>query len=115
MLIIMLSIFCTKLSTDSLYNIFEIGLFVNIKKYISNIYIIIFVIEILMIINYVTKNKCNLNRVIMLIVKAIIFLPISILLIYNFLLLESLMSSFYLLVVFVVVLYITKFLFLKIV
>ena len=45
-------------------------------------------------------NRYSLNKIFCILVSGLLFLPVSALLIYNFVELKSLMSSFYLLVVF---------------
>ena len=68
-----------------------------------DVYIATFIITSFVVLYFSRKQKYSFNKFIYIIVNSLLFLPVSALLIYNFVALGSLMSSFYLLVVFSVV------------
>lgn len=80
----------------------------NFKTMVFNTYKITFIITVLLVIYYSRKNKYTVKKVISSIFNGLLFLPISVLLIYNCMMLGSLMRSFYLLVVFVVITFVTN-------
>jgi hypothetical protein len=74
--------------------------YVDFKKFILDIYIVTFIITLFVVLYLSRKQRYSLNKIFCILVSALLFLPVSALLIYNFVALKSLMSSFYLLVVF---------------
>lgn len=80
----------------------------NFKTMVFNTYKITFIITVLLVIYYSRKNKYTIKKVVSSLFNGLLFLPISVLLIYNFMMLGSLMISFYLLVVFVVITFVTN-------
>lgn len=106
-------IYVLVLCTNSLFCMFdklsccsdniEVLLTLNFKSMVLNSYKITFVVTMLMVMYYSYKRKYTIKKIISSLLIALMLLPISALLIYNFIMLGSLMSSFYLLVVFVVI------------
>lgn len=76
---------------------------IDFKVLVFNTYKITFIVFLLLVLYYSRKNKYTIKKVISILFNGLLFLPISVLLIYNFMMLGSLMSSFYLLVLYVVV------------
>ena len=72
----------------------------DFKKFILDIYIVTFIITLFVVLYLSRKQRYSLNKIFCILVSGLLFLPVSALLIYNFVALKSLMSSFYLLVVF---------------
>lgn len=112
-LILGLLIYCLYLSTNTIFCLFDrfncchnnqllINL-VDIKKFVFNTYIITFIILLFVVFYLSRKNKYNAEKMSSVIIEILLFLPTSSLLTYNFMLLESLMRSFYLFIVFVVI------------
>lgn len=107
---IVLAIYVLILCTNSLLCLFniisdnELNFLrsINFRNLIYNTYKITFIIILLVTLYYGYKRNCSIGKLISNLIKSIIFLPISVLLIYNFLMLGNLMNSFYLLVIFVV-------------
>lgn len=111
--------YCLYLSTDTIFCLFdrlnccknEIAILnlLNFKKMIINNYIITFVMMLFVVFYYGRKNKLSIKRLFSIINLSLLFLPISSLLNYNFMILGSLMCSFYLFVVILVVVLIIDF------
>ena len=112
-LIVGLAFYFVVLATNSIYCLFdryvccnnEISLlsFIDFKGFVLDVYIATFIITSFVVLYFSRKQKYSFNKFIYIIVNSLLFLPVSALLIYNFVALGSLMSSFYLLVVFSVV------------
>ena len=115
-LIFALALYCIMLSSDSIFCLYDkliccdtnINLlnFIDFKKFVIDIYIVTFIISLFVVLYYGRKQKYSLKKIIFIILNSLTFLPIAVLLVYNFVVLGSLMSSFYLLVVFSVVIFI---------
>lgn len=113
LLIVGLAFYCVVLATNSIFCLFdryiccenELTLlnFIDFKGFVLDIYIATFIITSFVVLYFSRKQKYSLKKFISIIVDSLLFLPVSALLIYNFVVLGSLMSSFYLLVVFSVV------------
>ena len=80
--------------------------FVNFRGFILDVYIATFIITSFVVLYFSRKKNYSFMKVIYIIVNSLLFLPVSALLVYNFVILGSLMSSFYLLVVFSVVIFV---------
>ncbi len=112
-LVLLLLVYCLYLSTNTMFCLFDrllcsnndvsLANLINLKKFVFDTYIITFVMMLFVVIYFGRKNKLNCNSIIKAFIKMIIFLPISALLNYNFLILGSLMSSFYLVMAVVVI------------
>lgn len=110
LLILGLILYCIILTTNSIFCLFdkyiccekELTLlsYVDFKKFILDIYIVTFIITLFVVLYLSRKQRYSLNKISCILVSGLLFLPVSALLIYNFVALKSLMSSFYLLVVF---------------
>lgn len=110
LLILGLILYFIILSTNSIFCLFdkyiccekELTLlsYVDFKKFILDIYIVTFIITLFVVLYLSRKQRYSLNKIFCILVSGLLFLPVSALLIYNFVTLKSLMSSFYLLVVF---------------
>lgn len=110
LLILGLILYCIILTTNSIFCLFdkyiccekELTLlsYVDFKKFILDIYIVTFIITLFVVLYLSRKQRYSLNKIFCILVSSLLFLPVSALLIYNFVALKSLMSSFYLLVVF---------------
>ena len=110
LLILGLILYFIILATDSIFCLFdkyiccekELTLlsYVDFKKFILDIYIVTFIITLFVVLYLSRKQRYSLNKIFCILVSGLLFLPVSALLIYNFVALKSLMSSFYLLVVF---------------
>lgn len=115
-LIVVLALYCVLLATNSIFCLFdryvccenELTLlnFVNFRGFILDIYIATFIITSFVVLYFSRKKNYSFMKVIYIIVNSLLFLPVSALLVYNFVILGSLMSSFYLLVVFSVVIFV---------
>ena len=97
------SIFCLFDKIICCSNNLELLNVINFKALVFNTYKITFIILLLLVLYYSRKRNYTIKKIISIIFNGLLFLPISVLLIYNFMVLGSLMSSFYLLVLFVVV------------
>lgn len=110
LLILGLILYFIILATNSIFCLFdkyiccekELTLlsYVDFKKFILDIYIVTFIITLFVVLYLSRKQRYSLNKIFCILVSGLLFLPVSALLIYNFVELKSLMSSFYLLVVF---------------
>lgn len=115
-LIVVLTLYCVLLATNSIFCLFdryvccenELMLlnFVNFRGFILDVYIATFIITSFVVLYFSRKKNYSFMKVIYIIVNSLLFLPVSALLVYNFVILGSLMSSFYLLVVFSVVIFV---------
>lgn len=104
------------LSTNSIFCLYdrliccnnEVNLlsFVDFRKFLLDTYIATFIIFVFVVLYISRKKKDSLNNIINIFMISLLFLPVSILVVYNFVVLGSLMRSFYLLVVFSVVIFI---------
>ena len=112
-LIFLISIYFLYLSTNTIFSIFDnlnylndnvnLENLIDLKEFVLNTYIITFVIMMFLVVYYGKKNNLNCKNIINTLIKSILFLPCSALLSYNFLILGSLMRSFYLVVVVAVI------------
>ena len=101
-------IYVLYLSTNSIYCLYEelhccsdninIIKSIDFKQFIYNTYVITFVMMMFVVFYYSRKSKIALKSSFKIIAICLLFLPISALLNYNFVILGSLMSSFYLVV-----------------
>lgn len=121
-LILLIIVYCLYLSTNTIFCLFDrlsccnndvsLENLIDLRKFVFNTYIITFVMMLFIVTYFGRKNRLKCNNIIKSFIKTILFLPISALLNYNFMILGSLMSSFYLVVVVAVVIisidYITK-------
>ncbi len=112
-LIVLLAIYIVVLSTESIVCLFDKMEFnllssIDLKKFILDVYITTFISTSFIIFYSNRKQKYLLKKIIYLVVDSLLFLPVSILLIYNFLAVGSFMRCFYLLVVFSVVMIIIE-------
>lgn len=115
-LMIAITFYCVVICTNSLFCLYDKMLccdlmmdlltFVNFKDFVLDIYIATFIIISFVVLYYGRKEKCSIKRFIIILMNSLLFLPVSALLIYNFVVLGSLMLNFYLLVVFVVIIFI---------
>lgn len=106
------------LCTNSLFHLFdnmincvdqmELSHLYNFKSIVYNTYEITFITILIFVVYNLIKKKYEIKKVKSTLLVGMLFLPVSALLIYNFIMLGSLMSSFYLLVVFVVISWIIK-------
>lgn len=113
LLIAGLFIYCLFLSTNTIFCLFDrlnccqnaqsLTNSVDLKKFVFDTYIITFIMMLFVVFYFSRKNKYSVKKIGSAIIGNLLFLPISALLTYNFMLLGSLMRSFYLLVVFVVI------------
>jgi len=88
-------------------NCFGISTFIfDFKEFIADVYKIALIIILLLILYRMNNNKITFKKLYYLIVGSVLLLPIFALLMFNFVVLDSLMSSFYLLVVFLIISYI---------
>ncbi len=112
-LIFLISIYFLYLSTNTIFSIFDnlnylndnvnLENLIDLKEFVLNTYIITFVIIMFLNGYYGKKNNLNCKNITIILIKSILFLPCSALLSYNFLILGSLMRSFYLVVVVAVI------------
>lgn len=112
-LLLIIVIYCLYLSTNTIFCLFdklsccgdEISLtsLIDLRKFVFNTYIITFVMMLFVVLYLGKKNKLNLKNIIINVFRLLLFLPISALLNYNFVILGSLMSSFYIVVVVAVI------------
>lgn len=112
-LIFLIIIYCLYLSTNTIFSIFDnfnclnnntnLIKLIDLRKFVLNTYIITFVIMMFLVVYYGKKNNLNCKNIINTLIKSILFLPCSALLNYNFMILGSLMRSFYLVVVVAVI------------
>lgn len=113
LLIFLIIIYCLYLSTNTIFSIFDnfnclnnntnLIKLIDLRKFVLNTYIITFVIMMFLVVYYGKKNNLNCKNIINTLIKSILFLPCSALLNYNFMILGSLMRSFYLVVVVAVI------------
>lgn len=109
LLILVLIIYFINLSTESLIHLWNnsnyefLQKIEDFKSYVFNTYIITFVFSLFIIGFASYKYKYRIDTIYKLIVLSLLLLPIAVLINYNFNLLNSLMSSFYLIVVLVVI------------
>lgn len=113
LMITMLAIYCVVLATNSIFCLFDnlicckneilILNLINFKRFVINNYIITFIIILFVGIYFGIKQKQTVKEYVLNFVRGFLFLPVSFLLVYNFVVLGSLMRSFYLVVVFVVI------------
>lgn len=112
-LILLIIVYCLYLSTNTIFCLFDrlawcnndvsLANLIDLRKFVFNTYIITFVMMLFIVTYFGRKNRLNCNNIIKSFIKTILFLPISALLNYNFMILGSLMSSFYLVVVVAVI------------
>lgn len=112
-LLFLIIIYCLYLSTNTIFSIFDnfnclnnnanLIKLIDLRKFVLNTYIITFVIMMFLVVYYGKKNNLNCKNIINILIKSILFLPCSALLNYNFMILGSLMRSFYLVVVVAVI------------
>ena len=112
-LIFLIIIYCLYSSTNTIFSIFDnfnclnnntnLIKLIDLRKFVLNTYIITFVIMMFLVVYYGKKNNLNCKNIINTLIKSILFLPCSALLNYNFMILGSLMRSFYLVVVVAVI------------
>ncbi|MBE5820839.1 MAG: hypothetical protein E7310_08610 [Clostridiales bacterium] len=115
-LMIALTFYCVVICTNSLFclydkficcdEVIDLLTFINFKDFVLDIYIATFIITSFVVLYFGRKNKYSRKKFISILMNNLLFLPISALLIYNFVVLGSLMTNFYLLVVFVVIMFI---------
>lgn len=113
LLVLMVIVYCLYLSTDTIFCLFDrlsccsneqtIINMIDIKKFVFDTYIITFIMMLFVVLYYGKKDKLSLKRIFQICSLSLFFLPISALLNYNFMILGSLMCSFYLLVITVVI------------
>lgn len=113
LLILGLIIYGVYLSTNTIFCLFDKMIccdndmillsLINIKKFVFNTYIMTFVIFLFLVVYFGIRRKLNLKQILKLILVSLTFLPMSALLNYNFMILGSLMRSFYLVVVVAVI------------
>lgn len=106
-------IYCLYLSTNTIFCLFdklgccndELTLLsmIDLRKFVFNTYTITFIMMLFVVLYYGKRNKLSMKKIIAIIGMSLLFLPISALLNYNFMILGSLMCSFYLFVVTVVI------------
>ena len=89
--------FIDKYNDISLYNMFDL------KKFIMNTYVITFVTMLFVVFYFSRKSKEKAKDIFKNILSCLLFLPISALLNYNFMILGSLMNSFYLFVAVIII------------
>lgn len=112
-LLFLIIMYCLYLSTNTIFSIFDnfnclnnnanLIKLIDLRKFVLNTYIITFVIMMFLVVYYGKKNNLNCKNIINILIKSILFLPCSALLNYNFMILGSLMRSFYLVVVVAVI------------
>lgn len=109
LLILVLTLYCINLSTESLIHLWNNSNYDFLQKiedfrsYLFNTYIITFVVS-LFVLGFIShKYKYSIGKIYKFIIICLLLLPIAVLINYNFNLLNSLMSSFYLIVVLVVI------------
>ncbi len=112
-LIVVLAIYCVHLATNSIfcmnnnlvldYTKQNLLYFSNFKSFVFDIYIVTFIMCLFLIFYLSKKQKYTKKQILSSVVNSLFVLPISSLLVYNFLVLGSFMRNFYMLVVFVVV------------
>lgn len=115
-LMIAITFYCVVICTNSLFCLYDkmiccnlaidLLTFINFKDFILDIYISTFIIISFVVLYYGRKEKYSIKRFIPILMNSLLFLPVSALLTYNFVVLGSLMLNFYLLVVFVVIIFI---------
>lgn len=110
-----LIIYCLYLSTNTIFCLFDRmnccndaqiqTSLVDLKKIVFDTYAITFIMMLFVVFYFSRKNKYSIKKISSTITEGLLFLPISALLTYNFMLLGSLMRSFYLVVVVAVVIF----------
>lgn len=118
-LIAFIVIYIVYLSTNSLKylwnnNLINYQITENLDDFIFNTYIITLIVELFVIGYFTYKNKYSISKIFKLIILCILLLPVAVLINYNFNLLNSFMSSFYLIVVLVLIMLSIKFFTMKI-
>lgn len=107
LLVLYLLVLCTNslfyLFRFSYYDSIDIVKLLDYKSFVFNIYIITFISLLLLMGYYNHKKSYPIKKIISTIFNGMLFLPISVLMIYNFMFLGNLMISFYLIVIFIVV------------
>lgn len=113
LLMLMVILYCLYLSTNTIFCLFDrlscctdeqtILNVIDLKKFVFDTYIITFIMMLFVVLYYGKRNKLSLKKLFVICSLSLFFLPISALLNYNFMILGSLMCSFYLLVVTVVI------------
>ncbi len=109
LLIFALVVYCISLSTNSLIHLWNNSNYAFLQKiedfktFLINTYIITFVVSLFIIGFASYKYKYSIEMIYKLIILSLLLLPIAVLINYNFNLLNSFMSSFYLIVVLAVV------------
>lgn len=109
LLIFALVVYCISLSTNSLIHLWNNSNYAFLQKIedfktlLINTYIITFVVSLFIIGFASYKYKYSIEMIYKLIILSLLLLPIAVLINYNFNLLNSFMSSFYLIVVLAVV------------
>ena len=108
-LIVGLILYCLCLSTNTIFCLFnrlgccndEIAVMnlVDLKKFVFDTYVITFIMMLFVVLYFSRKNKYPIKKIVTIIIEGLLFLPISALLTYNFMMLGSLMRSFYLAVI----------------
>ena len=102
------------LCTNSLFSLFHNSIInesiaqLDFNTVVLNTYKITFISILLLISYYGRKNNYTIKKTITSFLNSLLLLPICVLLIYNFMILGSLMSSFYLLVTFIMITFVTK-------
>lgn len=110
-----LIIYCLYLSTNTIFCLFDRmnccnaaqiqTSLVDLKKIVFDTYAITFIMMLFVVFYFSRKNKYSIKKISSMIAEGLLFLPISALLTYNFMLLGSLMRSFYLVVAVAVVIF----------
>lgn len=114
--LICLIIYILFLSTNTIFYLAnhsrEISLnhLIDIKKFTYNTYKITFIMMLFVVGYSSVRNKYSFSKIVSIIGLCLLFLPISILLNYNFTIMNSLMRSFYLVVIIAVMVIIIDFL-----
>lgn len=113
-------LYCLCLSTNTIFYLFDRLKYCNegvtlinidaFKKFVFDTYIITFIMSWFVVLYVSRKRKYSLKKIISIMVKGLLFLPISSLLTYNFVMLGSLMRSFYLAVIIAVLVFAIDFL-----
>lgn len=117
-LMIAITFYCVVICTNSLFCLYDKMLccdsaidlltFINFKDFVLDIYIATFIIISFVVLYFGRKENYSTKKFIQILMNSLLFLPVSALLIYNFVVLGSLMLNFYLLVIFVVMIFIVN-------
>lgn len=89
------TLLCLLSKSSNLIGKIDIVRLADFKRFVYNTYSITFIMMLFIILYYSRKNKYQIKKIASIIAEGLLFLPISALVVYNFMITGSLMGSFY--------------------